>query len=161
MGQIAARGRVALWAVAAALSAYLLAGAAVGLGSAGRAYAATMPGCKPDSGEVVTLPLKAPTETVKADVGDTIKVIVHMKGDRVGVPQPLDHKRAVCRISWHRASASKVIATFLARRAARKITFESTGVTSSQGCPPESHGCPHPIFVTGYARIGVPVTSTY
>ncbi len=149
---IAVRQRVALWALTV-LSACLAAGSA-GLGSAHTAYAAApAAGCKPQVGGDVTLRLKAPTQTVRATVGETIKVIVNVKHARMGVPEPRNHQEAVCRISWHRVSASKVIARFRAQRAARTITFVSTGMTSHKGCPPDSHGCPHPVAITGYAKI--------
>ena len=140
--------------------AIVMCGACVAAGSAARtgwahsAYAAAAANCKPEAGHVVTLRLKIPTQTVSAEVGDTIKVVVHMKGDRMRVPEPRNDKQAVCRISWHRVSASTVIARFRARRAARQITFDSTGVTSRKGCPPRSHGCPHPVAIVGYAKIG-------
>lgn len=162
----ATRSRIVLKAIIVSTTC-VAAGFAAGIGSARPARAQTASGCKQDAGEVVTLRLKAPTQTVRADVGDTIRVVAHLKGSRMSVPKPVDHKQAVCRISWHRVSASKVIATFRARRTARKITFESKTVTSHKRCPPDSHGrrargCPAPFEIFGYARIGVPgPASTY
>jgi hypothetical protein len=113
--------------------------------------------CQPKEGAAVRTLLLVPARhipPVRANVGDTIKVIVDNKGDRMGVPKPLNHKQAVCRISWHRVSASKVIAKFRARRAPKQhITFGSSGMTSDKGCPPDSHGCPHGVLLTGDVRI--------
>lgn len=158
MGRMpAVRNGLALWAVVL-LTAFLVIGSRAGLGSARSAYAARATPCKPRGREAVTLRLNAHAQTVRADVGDTIEVVVHLSGVGMSVPSPLDHKRAVCRVFRHRVSPSKVIATFLVRRAARKITFGSFGMTSRKGCP----GCPHAVARIGYARIGAPApASTY
>ena len=153
MGRLTAvRKRVALGAVVL-LSAFLASGSAAGVGLAHNAYAAAVSGCKPQDDQVATLRLKAPIQTVRVAVGESIKVVVDLQGDQMRVPEALDDKQAVCRISWHRVSAGKVIATFLARRAARKITFRSYGQGSSKSCSPDSHGCPHPVDIIGYAKI--------
>jgi len=153
MGQLSApRSRIVVRAIVV-LSAFV----AAGTGSAHGANGIAATGCTPKPGAVVrTLRVGvAHTQTVRAHVGDTIKVIADMKGyHQVKPPEPLDHKHAVCRISMRRASKSEVIAKFRARRASKeKITFGSTGVTSSKGCPPDSHGCPHPVLWIGYVRI--------
>jgi hypothetical protein len=91
---------------------------------------------------------------VRADVGDTIKVVVHGRGDRASVPKPLDHKGAVCRISWHRVSATRSIAKFRALQA-RKVTFGSETVPRCPPPPrhgPARHSC-HPVPRIGYAKI--------
>lgn len=151
MGQVTAvRKWVVSWALAVS-SVCLAAGLAPGLGSAHSWHAATSR-CFGEYGQV-TLRLKPPTQTVRVHVGDTIKVIVDMNGDYMHVPRALNHKQAVCRVSWHRVSAGKVIAVFLVRRIARRITFQSYGQSGSNGCPPDSHGCPHPVAVLGYAKI--------
>lgn len=138
------------------------AGLTLGLGSAAAAgasaSAAAATGCQPEDGAVVrTLRLKIPTQTVTAHVGDTIRVIVHMKGEQADAPKPLDHKHAVCRISVHRMSRSKVIAKFRVLKASKeKINFGAEGVPR---CPPPPktgpipHSC-HPIFWTGYVKVG-------
>jgi hypothetical protein len=142
------------------------AGLALGAGSAAAARAvpnnSARTGCKPEARAIVrTLRLYGGrVNTVTADVGDTIKAIAYTPSGRVDAPEPLDHKHAFCRISVHRVSARKVIARFRARRAPnQEITFVSTGSTSSKGCPPHSHGCPHPIHRIGYVRIKSPARS--
>lgn len=111
--------------------------------------------CKPSAGaELRTLRLGVPAQTVTADVGDTIKVIAHVPGGRANTPQPFDHKHAVCRISVVRVSKGEVIAKFRARRSRKgKITFGASGVSSSKGCRPGSHGCPHPVPMIGYVTV--------
>lgn len=133
-------------------SAFVAAGSAAGHGPPQGAYGAAA--CKPGSGEVVTLRLGAPRHVVRADVGDTIKVIAREPGGAVDSTPHSDHKRAVCRISVHRVSKSEVIAKFRAQRAREeKIRFQARGTTSSKGCPPRSHGCPRPTLLVGYVKI--------
>jgi hypothetical protein len=155
-------GRATLWSIVIS-SACVVVGSAAGIGSAHGANGGAANGCTPKAGAVVrTLRLSGShTQTVRAHVGDTIKVIAHMRGyHQVSPPKALDHKQAVCRIAARRVSGSSVIAKFRARRAPnQKITFGSFGVTSSKGCPPRSHGCPHPVLWTGYVRIKSPSRS--
>ena len=140
---------VTLW-----LTALVTAGSAAGIGSAHGARTAAATGCKPGSGEVVTLRLGAPRQVARADVGDTIKVIARVPGGAVDSTPHSDHKRAVCRISVRRVSKSEVIAMFRAQRAREeKIRFQASGETSSKGCPPRSHGCPRPDLLFGYVKI--------
>jgi hypothetical protein len=136
-------------------AAFVAAGPAAGMGSPGADRTTTATGCKPSVGEVVTLRLSsAPGGLVRADVGDTIKVIAHVPGGRVHRPEPFDHKHAVCRISMRRVSKGEVIAKFRARRALKeKIRFGASGVTSSKGCARGSHGCPRPVLMIGYVKI--------
>jgi hypothetical protein len=132
-------------------------GSAAGIGSARPTSARTTAPCKPEAGEVVTLRLKSPTQTVRLDVGDTLRVVARLQGIRMTVPKPLDHRHAVCRSSWHRGSQGKVTATFVALRAARKITFESNSSTPHphRRCRPHRPGgCPAPFEIFGYARVG-------
>lgn len=145
------RNRVALWVVSVMI-ACLAIGSTAGLGSPRRAYAGGPSACKSRAGEVVTLRLKVPVQTVGADVGDTIKVVVSIPGGYVNSPHS-DSGQAVCRISTHRVSPSKVIATFRAQRAKTRVTFRASGDTSSKGCPPHSHGCPRPARPIGYLKI--------
>lgn len=154
MGRLSAvRGGIVLRAIVVS-GACVAAGSMAGIGSAHPGGAATAAGCKPVGGEVVTLRLKVPGHVLRADVGDTIKVIAGVPGGRANAPQPFDHKHAVCRIFVRRVSKGEVIATFRARRAwNEKITFGASGVTSSKGCRPESHGCPHPVLVIGYVKV--------
>lgn len=136
------------------LAACVAAGVETGIGSAHGARAVAAAGCKPGSGEVVTLRLGTPRHVVRADVGDTIKVIAREPGGQVDSTPHSDHKRAVCRISVRRVSKSEVIAMFRAQRArAEKIRFQASGETSSKGCPPRSHGCPRPDVLFAYVKI--------
>ena len=114
---------------------------AVGSAPGGTAGASTS--CKPEAGAVVrTLRLNgSPHQRVRAHVGDTIKVIAHMKGYRMGVPKPVSHKRAVCRFREHRVSKEKVIAKYRAQRA-RKVTFASSAIKDG-----------HASLIVGYANI--------
>lgn len=153
MGQVAAvRMRVVLWVLSVSI-ACLTAGFVPGPGPAHNASAAA-PRCIFEYGEQVTLRLTAPARTVRANVGEAIKVVVNMKGDYMHVPTSLSPKQAAYRCSWHRVSAGKVIAVFLVQRPARRITFQSYGEPGSKGCPRDSHGCPHSVEVLGYAKIG-------
>lgn len=154
------RGRRVNWRrLAGALCA---AGGILALGSTVAAEAnanhAVARGCQSKPGAVVrTLQLNKGDHihTVRAHVGDTIEVIAYTEGyHRVQPPEPFDHKHAVCQISVHRKPGSEVIAKFRTLRVRRKrITFGSSGVSSAKGCPPDSHGCPHPVLWIGYVKI--------
>jgi uncharacterized protein (DUF3084 family) len=156
MGQPSAvRSRIVLRAIVA-LSVFAAAGSAAGIGSAHGAKEARAFGCQPKPGAVVrTLWIgDAHAQTVRANVGDTIKVIARLKGaTEEAAPEPSDHRRAVCRIS-HRSSASGWIAKFRAERAPKeRVTFVARGWAANKGCPPRSHGCFHVVKRIGYVRI--------
>jgi hypothetical protein len=125
MGRLTtARTRLVLSGVMAFAGAFGTAGLAVALGSAHIADSAASADCKATAGSGVALRLTEPTQTVRADVGETIKVVIHLRGSWVSVPKALTHPQAVCRISWHRVSRGKVVAWFRALRA-RKVEFGS------------------------------------
>lgn len=152
---ILAMGRVAIW-VTVVGSVFAAAGSAAGIGSAHGANGAREFGCQPKSRAVVrTLRIgDGQAQTVRANVGDTIKVIARLKGaTEKAAPEPRDHRQAVCRIS-HRASASGWIAKFRAEQDPKeRITFVARGLAANKGCPPRSHGCYHGVHRIGYVRI--------